>query len=144
MNVPLSCPDITDLEVEYVTRVLRSGQLSLGTRVVEFEEKFAAYVGARYAVAVNSGTSALHLAVRALGIGGGDEVITTANTFFATAEAIWIAGGKVVFVDSDPRTHNIDPARIAAAPPEPPFMEIPPGVSNEVAGQTVPYELMTL
>jgi hypothetical protein len=63
MNVPLSFPDITELEVDYVTRVLWSGQLSLGPRVAEFEEQFAAYAGARYAIAVNSGTSALHLDV---------------------------------------------------------------------------------
>jgi len=112
MNVPLSCPDITELEVEYVTRVLRSGQLSLGPRVVEFEEKFAAYVGARYAVAVNSGTSALHLAVRALGIGGGDEVITTSFSFVASSNCLIYEYALPVFVDIDPHTFNLDPREI--------------------------------
>src|SRR6266849_2000835 len=112
MNVPLSCPDITDLEVEYVTRVLRSGQLSLGPRVAEFEEKFAAYAGARYAVAVNSGTSALHLAVRALGIGGGDEVITTSFSFVASANCLIYEYALPVFVDIDPHTFNLDPREI--------------------------------
>ena len=112
MNVPLSRPDITELEVEYVTRVLRSGQLSLGPRVVEFEEKFAAYVGARYAVAVNSGTSALHLAVRALGIGGGDEVITTSFSFVASSNCVMFERALPVFVDIDPNTFNLDPNEI--------------------------------
>jgi perosamine synthetase len=112
MNVPLSCPDITDLEVEYVTRVLRSGQLSLGPRVAEFEEKFAAYVGTRYAVAVNSGTSALHLAVRALGIGGGDEVITTSFSFVASSNCLIYEYALPVFVDIDPHTFNLDPREI--------------------------------
>ncbi len=112
MDVPLSCPDITDLEVEYVTRVLRSGQLSLGPRVVEFEEKFAAYVGTRYAVAVNSGTSALHLAVRAQGIGGGDEVITTSFSFVASSNCLIYEYALPVFVDIDPHTFNLDPREI--------------------------------
>ena len=72
MNIPLSQPDIGDLESDSVTRVLRSGNISLGPRVSEFEEEFAKYVGTRYAVATNSGTSALHLCVRALGIGPED------------------------------------------------------------------------
>lgn len=112
MNVPLSFPDITDLEVEYVTRVLRSGQLSLGPRVTEFEEKFAEYVGARYAVAVNSGTSALHLAVRALGIGGGDEVLTTSFSFVASSNCLVYEYALPVFVDIDSDTLNLDPCEI--------------------------------
>lgn len=112
MNVPLSCPDITDLEVDYVTRVLRSGQLSLGPRVTEFEEKFAAYVGTRYAIAVNSGTSALHLAVRALGIGAGDEVLTTSFSFVASSSCLLYESAVPVFVDIDAHTLNIDPRAI--------------------------------
>jgi len=112
LNVPLSCPDITDLEVEYVTRVLRSGQLSLGPRVTEFEEKFAAYAGTRHAVAVNSGTSALHLAVRALGIGSGDEVLTTSFSFVASSSCLLYENALPAFVDIDPHTLNIDPCAI--------------------------------
>jgi perosamine synthetase len=112
VNVPLSCPDITDLEVDYVTRVLRSGQLSLGRRVTEFEEKFAAYVGARHAVAVNSGTSALHLAVRALGIGWGDEVLTTSFSFVASTSCLIYERAAPVFVDIDAHTLNIDAGAI--------------------------------
>src|SRR6267143_592459 len=112
MNVPLSRPDITELEVEYVSRVLRSGQLSLGPRVTEFEEKFAAFVGVRYAVAVNSGTSALHLAVRAMGIGRHDEVLTTAFSFVASSNCLVFEGALPVFVDINPVTFNIDPGEI--------------------------------
>src|SRR6267143_298916 len=112
MNVPLSRPDITDLEVEYVTSVLRSGQLSLGPRVAEFVDKFASYVGARYAVAVNSGTSALHLAVRALGIRDGDEVITTSFSFVASSNCLIYEYALPVFVDIDPHTFNLDPREI--------------------------------
>jgi perosamine synthetase len=112
LNVPLSCPDITELEVDYVVRVLRSGQLSLGPRVTEFEEKFAAYVGARHAIAVNSGTSALHLAVRALGIGPGDEVLTTSFSFVASSSCLLYEHALPAFVDIDPQTLNIDPRAI--------------------------------
>jgi perosamine synthetase len=112
MDVPLSCPDITELEVAYVTRVLRSGQLSLGPRVAEFERKFAAYTGARHAIAVNSGTSALHLAVRALGIGSGDEVLTTSFSFVASTSCLLYEHALPVFIDIDPSTLNIDSRKI--------------------------------
>ncbi|PYV49976.1 MAG: hypothetical protein DMG98_28715 [Acidobacteria bacterium] len=76
-SIPLSRPNVGDLEIQYVTDVLRSGMLSLGPRVPEFENRFASYVGRKHAVAVNSGTSALHLCIRAMGIGPEDEVITS-------------------------------------------------------------------
>jgi dTDP-4-amino-4,6-dideoxygalactose transaminase len=80
-----------------------------------FERELAAYHGAKYAIGVGNGTDALWLTFKALGIGPGDECITTTNTFFATAEAIWFTGATVVFVDSDPRTNCIDPSKIEAA-----------------------------
>ncbi len=95
--------------------VLESGSYVMGPMLKRFEEELAAYHGMKYAVGVNSGTDALWLAFMALGIGPGDECITTVNTFFATAEAIWIAGATAVFVDSDPRTNCIDPSKIEAA-----------------------------
>lgn len=98
-----------------IQSVLESGSYVMGPALTKFEREFAAYYGTNYAVGLNSGTDALWLAFMALGIKPGDEVITTANTFFATAEAIWIAGGKAVFVDSDRRTNNIDPTKIEAA-----------------------------
>src|SRR5215472_16304469 len=95
--------------------VLASGQYVMGPALKRFEREFAAYHGMKYAVGVGNGTDALWLAFMALGIGPGDECITTTNTFFATAEAIWVANATAVFVDSEPRTNCIDPARIEAA-----------------------------
>ncbi len=95
--------------------VLESEQYVLGPTLKRFEGELAQYFGMKHAVGLNSGTDALWLAFMALGIKPGDEVITNANTFFATAEAIWIAGGKTVFVDCDPKTACIDPAKIEAA-----------------------------
>jgi len=95
--------------------VIESNQYVMGPALKRFEQNLANYFGMNHAVGVNSGTDALWLAFLALGIQPGDEIITTANTFFATAEAIWIVGAKAVFVDIDPKTRNIDPARIEAA-----------------------------
>jgi len=95
--------------------VLETESYVMGPTLARFEKELAQYFGMKHAVGVNSGTDALWLAFFALGMKPGDEVITTANTFFATAEAIWIAGGKAVFVDSDPATNNIDPSKIEAA-----------------------------
>ncbi len=96
-------------------QVLESGQYVTGPMLTRFEQELAVYHGMKHAVGVGNGTDALWLAFLALGIGAGDECITTVNTFFATAEAIWIAGATAVFVDSDPRTNCIDPALIEAA-----------------------------
>jgi len=98
-----------------IQEVLESGSYVLGPKVKQFEQEMAAYCHMKEAVGVNSGTDALWLAFMAMGIGPGDEVITTSNTFFATAEAIWVAGATAVFVDVDPRTCNIDPNLIEAA-----------------------------
>jgi perosamine synthetase len=112
MRIPLSQPDIGEREIEYVTSVLRSGELSLGSRVAEFERVFAEYIGTRYAIATNSGTSALHLCVRALGIGTGDEVLTTSFSFVASVNCLLYEKAVPVFVDIDPNTLNIDPVAI--------------------------------
>ena len=112
MNIPLSKPDISEREVEYVTEVLRSGKLSLGPKLKEFEARFAAFAGTRYAVATNSGTSALHLCTRALGIGPQDEVITTPFSFVASTNCILYEGAVPVFLDIDPLTLNIDPKQL--------------------------------
>src|SRR5205807_1837105 len=98
-----------------ILEVLESGSYVLGPQLVKFEEELAHYMGKREAVGVNSGTDALLLAFLGLGLGAGDEVITTSNTFFATAEAIWLAGATPVFVDIDPRTRNIDVKQIQEA-----------------------------
>src|SRR6267142_1748333 len=95
--------------------VLESGQYVMGPMLKKFEGELAAYHGTKYAIGLGNGTDAIWLALMSLGIGPGDEVITHANTFFATAEAIWIAGATVVFVDCDPKTKCIDPKKIEAA-----------------------------
>ncbi len=103
-------------EIDQAIRdVLESGVYVLGPQVERFEQELAAYFNLRESVGVNSGTDALWLSFLALGIGEGDEVITVSNTFFATAEAIWLAGATPVFVDNDPRTFNIDVNQIEAA-----------------------------
>jgi len=98
-----------------ILKVLESSQYVQGPALKQFETDLSKYFGMKYAVGLNSGTDALWLVFMALGLKPGDEVITTANTFFATAEAIWIAGGKAVLIDCDPKTRNIDPAKIEAA-----------------------------
>lgn len=112
MGIPLARPEITECEVEAVVQVLRTPYLSLGPKLEEFEKKIADYVGTKYAVAVNSGTSALHLIIRALGIKEGDEVITTPFSFIASANCILFERAKPIFVDIDPKTLNIDPVKI--------------------------------
>jgi dTDP-4-amino-4,6-dideoxygalactose transaminase len=96
-------------------RVIQSASFVQGPMLAEFEEQAAKYFGTEYAIGVGNGTDALWLSLMSLGIGAGDEVITNANTFFATVEAIWIAGAKAVLVDCDPKTKCIDPAAIEAA-----------------------------
>lgn len=100
---------------EAIGAVLESSSFILGEQVRLFEQEFSAFCGARFAVGVNSGTDALHLALRALGVGPGDEVITVPNTFIATTEAITLTGAKPVFVDIDSRSFNVDVSKIEAA-----------------------------
>ncbi len=98
-----------------ISAVLNSGNYVQGPTLKRFEAEAATYFGTKHAIGLGNGTDAIWLALMALGIGPGDEVITHANTFFATAEAIWIAGATAVLVDCDPKTKNIDPAKIEAA-----------------------------
>lgn len=112
MQINLSRPDITEKEIEAVCAVLCGNRLSLGPKVVEFEQAFATYIGTKRAVAVNSGTSGLFLCMLSLGIEPGDEVITTPFTFVASATTIMMAGAKPVFADIDPIHLNIDPTKI--------------------------------
>ena len=114
-----------DLKVQYralkedilsaVTHVLDSGQYVLGSEVAAFEEEFASFCGVRYGIGVNSGTSALHLALLAAGVGPGDEVITVPCTFIATVAAVLYTGATPVFVDVDPVTYTMDPTKLEAA-----------------------------
>ena len=101
--------------LDKVEEILSTGQLTLGKHTKQFEEEFASFCQGEYAVGVSSGTAALWLALMGLGVGPGDEVITTANTFIATAEAISFCGAKPVFVDVEEMTFNMEPALFAAA-----------------------------
>lgn len=108
MIIPLSNPDITDSEREKVLEVLNTTNLSLGPKLNEFEDNFSSYIGSNFAIAVNSGTSGLHLCVRALNIKEGDEVLTTPFSFISSANCILFERGKPIFVDIDEKTLNID------------------------------------
>jgi perosamine synthetase len=113
--IPLARPVIGDREEQLVLDVLRSGRLSLGPRLAEFEGAFAQRVGAPFASAVSSGTTALHLALRAVGVGEGDEVITSPFSFVASANVAVYERARPVFADIDPVTLNLDPDAVAAA-----------------------------
>jgi perosamine synthetase len=113
--IPLARPVLGEAEERAVVEVLRSGQLSLGPRVGEFERRFAARLGVPLASAVSSGTAGLHLALRAIGVGEGDEVITSPFSFVASANVVLYERARPVFADIDPVTLNIDPDAAAAA-----------------------------
>ena len=116
---------LVDLKAQYQTikpdidkaidRVLTNTSFILGKEVEQFENKFAEYCEASHCIGTSSGTSALHLALTACGVGPGDEVITASHTFTATAEAIWMTGARPVFVDIDPTDYMLDPDKIEGA-----------------------------
>jgi dTDP-4-amino-4,6-dideoxygalactose transaminase len=111
----MSSPDLTSVELDAVRHVLESNHLSLGPQLVEFEQRFAEYVGTRHAIAVSSGTAALHLSLIAAQVGEGDLVITSPFSFVASANCALYERAVPLFVDVDPRTGNIDPALVRAA-----------------------------
>src|SRR5436853_607866 len=113
--IPIAKPVLEEAEGEAARRAVLSGWVTQGPQVAAFEREFAALVGASHACAVSSCTSALHLALHALGVGPGDEVITVSHSFIATANAIRYCAATPVFVDIDPLTYNIDPALIERA-----------------------------
>ena len=117
--IPINLPKIGEEEIQAVNKVMRSGMLTsglgMGPAVTEFEKGFAKMAGAKHAVAVNTGTAALHAAVMAVGVKQGDEVILPSFTFVATAEAVALAGAKPVFADIDPETYNLSPSAVEKA-----------------------------
>jgi len=114
-RVPLSRPDISQADIDAVVAVLKTPHLSLGPKLPAFERAFADRLGLRHGVAVNSGTSALHLVVRAMGLKAGDEMITSPFTFVATANCALFEGARPVFVDIDEHTWNMDVEKLEAA-----------------------------
>jgi dTDP-4-amino-4,6-dideoxygalactose transaminase len=114
-NIAIAQPELGEEEAAAARQAILSGWVTQGPQVAAFEEEFARYVGAPYACAVSNCTTALHLALHALGIGRGDEVVTVSHSFIATANAIRYCGATPVFADIDPRTFNIDPAQLELA-----------------------------
>lgn len=114
-SIPIAKPWYEDEEIDAITRVIRSGWVSQGPEVAEFERDFCKHLGARHACAVSSCTTALHLALLVNGVTTGDEVITVSHSFIATANAVRHCGAIPVFVDIEPNTFNIDPARVEEA-----------------------------
>src|SRR5947209_15321438 len=113
MTVPFHVAAVGEEEARAAADVIRSGWLTMGQKTFEFEQKFAAYVGAPHAIAVVTGTAALHLALEAMGIQAGDEVLLPTTTFTATSEVVCYLGAKPVLVDVESRTMNVDPADLA-------------------------------
>ena len=113
--IPLARPDLGPREEELLLEVVRSGALSRGPKLAQFEHDFGEWLGGGYAVALSSGTAALHLGVRAMGWGEGDEVVTSPFSFVATANSLLYEGATPVFCDIDPVTLNIDPAAAGAS-----------------------------
>jgi len=112
MQVPLSSPDIVEKDIEAVVEVMKTRFLSIGPKVVEFEERMGSFAGTKYAVAVNSGTSALHLIIRGLGIGEGDMVITTPFSFIASSNCILFERARPLFIDIEEETLNLDADKV--------------------------------
>ena len=112
MPIPVFRPSYTEAEFAAVREVMASGWVGLGPKTAEFEKQFAAYLGVRHAIALNSGTAALHLAMVVAGLGKGDEVISTPLTFVSTNHAILYVGARPVFADVEAETANIDPRSV--------------------------------
>src|SRR5512144_1831997 len=113
--IPITKPTLGEEEIAATANVLQSGWVSQGPYVAQFEQAFAAYVGAAHACAVSSCTTALHLALLAVGVKPGDEVVTVSHSFIATANAIRYCGALPVFVDVEPATFNVDVTRLERA-----------------------------
>ncbi|MDR2873537.1 MAG: DegT/DnrJ/EryC1/StrS family aminotransferase [Methanobrevibacter sp.] len=114
-NIPIASPVFGDEEAKEVVKVLKSGFIAQGSKVLEFEKQFAEFIGTDFAVATSSGTSALHVALLSCGISEGDEIITTPFSFVATGNSILFTGAKPVFVDINEDTYNINPDKIEDA-----------------------------
>lgn len=135
-TIPFSPPDITQAEIDEVAEALRSGWITTGPRTKEFERQIAAYCGVRHAVCLNSATAALELTLRALGIGPGDEVITSAYTYTASASPVIHVGAKLVLVDTAKDSFEMDYDALSAAITEKTKAVIPVDIGGMSATMT--------
>jgi dTDP-4-amino-4,6-dideoxygalactose transaminase len=139
-NIPFSPPDITEEEIHEVVKAMRSGWITTGPRTKEFEKKIAEYVGTRKAVCLNSATAAMELTLRILGIGPGDEVITSAYTYTASASIIDHVGAKIVLVDTAPDSFEMDYEKLADAITEKTKVIIPVNIAGKMCDYNRIYE----
>ncbi|SFQ51559.1 dTDP-4-amino-4,6-dideoxygalactose transaminase [Psychrobacillus psychrotolerans] len=141
-NIPFSPPDITDAEIEEVVKAMKSGWITTGPRTKEFEKRIAEYVGVNKAVCLNSATAAMELTLRILGIGPGDEVITSAYTYTASASVIDHIGAKIVLVDTAPDSFEMDYSKLADAITDKTKAIIPVDIGGKMCDYDTIYEIV--
>jgi dTDP-4-amino-4,6-dideoxygalactose transaminase len=141
-NISFSPPDITDMEIEEVIRTLKSGWITTGPRTKEFENRIATYVGTKRAVCLNSATAAMELTLRILGIGPGDEVITSAYTYTASASIINHIGAKIVLIDTAPNSFEMDYSKLADAITDKTKAIIPVDIAGKMCDYDTIYEIL--
>lgn len=141
-NIPFSPPDITDAEIDEVIKTLKSGWITTGPKTKEFERKIAEYIGVNKAVCLNSATASMELTLRILGVGAGDEVITSAYTYTATASIIEHVGAKIVLVDTAPDSFEMDYLKLADAITENTKAIIPVDIAGKMCDYDTLYEIV--
>lgn len=141
-NIPFSPPDISDVEIEEVIKALKSGWITTGPRTKELENKIAEFVGVNKAVCLNSATAAMELTLRILGVGPGDEVITSAYTYTASASIIEHVGAKIVLVDTAPDSFEMDYSKLAEAITENTKVIIPVDIAGKMCDYDAIYEIV--
>ncbi|HHK5532463.1 TPA: DegT/DnrJ/EryC1/StrS family aminotransferase [Bacillus mobilis] len=141
-NIPFSPPDITDAEIEEVVRAMKSGWITTGPRTKELEKRIAEYIGVNKAVCLNSATAAMELTLRILGIGPGDEVITSAYTYTASASIIHHVGAKIVLVDTAPDSFEMDYEKLAEAITEKTKVIIPVDIAGKMCDYDTIYKIV--
>lgn len=141
-NIPFSPPDVTDAEIEEVVKAMKSGWITTGPRTKEFERRIAEYVGVKKTVCLNSATAAMELTLRILGVGPGDEVITSAYTYTASASIIDHVGAKIVLVDTAPDSFEMDYSKLADAITEKTKVVIPVDIAGKMCDYDAIYEIV--
>lgn len=141
-NIPFSPPDITDAEIEEVIKAMKSGWITTGPRTKELEKRVAGYVGTNKAVCLNSATASMELTLRILGVGPGDEVITSAYTYTASASVIEHVGAKIVLVDTAPDSFEMDYSKLADAITEKTKVIIPVDIAGKMCDYDTIYEIV--